>query len=91
MNDEIQQLGQGFYWQDLRLGQRFRTHRRTLTEADLIGFIGVTGMLEKIFVDATPQPGGILGRPVPAMLTTSIIEGLLSRGDRRVAAVIEAA
>jgi acyl dehydratase len=34
-------------------------------------------MLEKIFVDATPQPGGISGRPVPAMLTTAIIEGLL--------------
>ena len=77
MDDDIQQLGQGFYWQDLRLGQRFRTRRRTLTEADLIGFIGVTGMLEKIFVDATPQPGGISGRPVPAMLTTAIIEGLL--------------
>jgi acyl dehydratase len=76
-NDGIQQLGQGFYWQDLGAGQRLRTHRRTVTEADLVGFIGVTGMLEKIFIDASPMPGGISGRPVPAMLTTALIEGFL--------------
>ena len=76
-NTAIQQLGQGFYWQDLIVGQRFRTHRRTITEADLVGFIGVTGMLEKIFIDATPMPGGIPGRAVPALLTTAIIEGFV--------------
>jgi 3-hydroxybutyryl-CoA dehydratase len=76
-SDAIRQLGQGFYWQDLALGQRFRTHRRTITEADLVGFIGVTGMLEKIFIDATPMPGGIAGRPVPALLTTALIEGFV--------------
>ena len=76
-NDNIQQLGQGFYWQDLTLGQRLRTHRRTITEADLVGFIGVTGMLEKLFIDATPMPGGISGRPVPALLTTALIEGFV--------------
>lgn len=76
-NDNIQQLGQGFYWQDLTVGQRLRTHRRTITEADLVGFIGMTGMLEKIFIDATPMPGGISGRPVPALLTTALIEGFV--------------
>jgi acyl dehydratase len=76
-NDNIQQLGQGFYWQDLSVGQRMRTHRRTITEADLVGFIGVTGMLEKIFIHATPMPGGISGRPVPALLTTALIEGFI--------------
>ena len=65
MNDTIDpgagatQLGQGFFWQDLAVGQRFRTHRRTLTEADLVGFIGVTGMLEAIFIDATLSHAGI--------------------------------
>ena len=76
-NDSIQQLGQGLYWQELSVGQRLRTHRRTITEADLVGFIGVTGMLEKIFIDATPMPGGISGRPVPALLTTALIEGFI--------------
>jgi 3-hydroxybutyryl-CoA dehydratase len=77
MSDAIFQLGQGFCWQDLSVGQRLRTQRRTVTETDLVGFIGVTGMLEKIFIDATPVPGGIGGRPVPALLTTGLIEGLL--------------
>ena len=75
--DNAQQLGQGFHWQDLVVGQRLRTHRRTITETDLVNFIGVTGMLEKIFIDATPMPGGISGRPVPALLTTALIEGFL--------------
>jgi 3-hydroxybutyryl-CoA dehydratase len=71
------QLGQGYYWQELEAGQQFRTFRRTVTEADLIGFIGVTGMLEVMFIDAAPLEGGIAGRPVPAALTYTLIEGLL--------------
>jgi 3-hydroxybutyryl-CoA dehydratase len=74
---KIQQLGQGFHWQDLEIGQQFRTYRRTITEADLVNFIGVTGMLEAIFIDAEPMEGGIAGRPVPAALTYSIIEGFI--------------
>jgi 3-hydroxybutyryl-CoA dehydratase len=77
MTVQPRQLGQGFYWQDLELGAAFRTWRRTITEADLVNFIGVTGMLEAIFIDTTPTPGGIAGRPVPGALTYSIIEGLL--------------
>lgn len=73
----VQQLGQGFYWQDLTPGQRFKTFRRTVTEADLIGFIGVTGMVEVMFIDAEPLAGGIGGRPVPAALTYTLIEGFL--------------
>lgn len=74
---KTQQLGQGFHWQDLAVGQRFHTYRRTITETDLINFINVTGMLEVIFIDATPLPGGIAGRPVPGALTYSIIEGFI--------------
>lgn len=73
----MQQLGQGYYWQDLEPGQRFKTYRRTVTEADLVGFIGVTGMLEVMFIDSEPLQGGIAGRPVPAALTYTLIEGLL--------------
>ena len=62
-NAPPRQLGQGFYWQDLMVGQQFRTFRRTVTEADLVGFIGVTGMLEVMFIDAEPLEGGIAGRP----------------------------
>ena len=72
----LPRLGQGFYWQDLIIGQKFRTFRRSMTEADLIGFIGVTGMLEAIFIDIVFD-GAIGGRAIPAALTYSIIEGLL--------------
>lgn len=74
---KIQQLGQGFHWQDLVIGQRFKTFRRTVTEADLVGFIGVTGMVEVMFIDAAPLHGGIAGRPVPAALTYALIEGFI--------------
>lgn len=76
-------LGQGFHWQELREGQRFRTFRRTVTESDLMGFVALTGMQEPLFVDATHEgamtsPGG--ARPVPAALTHALIEGMLLRG-----------
>lgn len=70
-------LGQGFHWQDLRVGQRMRTYRRTVTETDLVNFTGVTGMLEAIFIDADFDGGAIEGRPVPGALTYCLIEGFL--------------
>jgi acyl dehydratase len=70
------QLGRGLCWQDLAVGQRFRTQGRTVTEADLVNFISVTGMLETIFTDVTHGGGAMGGRPVPAALTQGLIEGL---------------
>lgn len=70
-------LGQGFVWQDLRVGQRFRTFRRTITETDLVQFIGVTGMLEAIFIEEGYEGGAITGRPVPGALTYTLIEGFI--------------
>ncbi|MGD9941614.1 MAG: MaoC family dehydratase [Burkholderiaceae bacterium] len=70
-------MGQGFHWQDLRVGQTLRTLRRTVTEADLVGFIGVTGMLEAMFLEADSAHGAIGGRPVPAALTYCLIEGFI--------------
>jgi len=72
-----QRLGHGYYWQDLSVGQRFETFRRTVTETDLVNFISVTGMLEAIFIDTTFPDGAIAGRPVPSALTYSLIEGLI--------------
>ena len=72
-------LGHGFHWQDLAPGQRFRTFRRTVTEADLMGFVAITGMQEPLFVDAT-HAGALGSRPVPAALTHALIEGMLLRG-----------
>lgn len=76
-NTELTVLGHGFYWQELSVGQRFQTFRRTLTETDLVNFISVTGMLEAIFIDVEGAASGIGGRPVPAALTYALIEGFL--------------
>ena len=75
----LRTLGQGFYWQELEVGQRFKTFRRTVTEADLVAFINATGMLEAIFIDAefSEKHGAIKGRAVPAAMTYTLIEGLL--------------
>lgn len=70
-------LGQGFVWQDLEVGQRFRTFRRTITESDLVQFIGVTGMLEAIFIEEGYEGGAMPGRPVPGALTYTLIEGFI--------------
>lgn len=74
--EHICQPGRGAYWQDLKVGERLRTFRRTITESDLVNFISVTGMLESIFIDVS-HVGAISGRVVPAALTYSFIEGFI--------------
>jgi 3-hydroxybutyryl-CoA dehydratase len=75
----MQILGLGFTWEQLSPGQKFRTLNRTITETDLMMFVGTTGMVEVIFTDQTfgASQGAIQGRFVPAALTYSLIEGLL--------------
>ncbi len=75
--DDLPRLGQGFFFEDLQVGQRFRTYRRTVTETDLVNFISVTGMLEMIFIDSEGAAGAIGGRPVPGALTYTLIEGFI--------------
>lgn len=70
-------LGQGYVWQDLVVGQRFETFRRTITETDLVNFISCTGMLEAIFIEEGYTGGAIAGRPVPGALTYTLIEGFI--------------
>ncbi len=73
----LPRLGQGFYWQDISVGQKFRTFRRTVTETDLVNFISTTGMLEAIFIDAEYDGAAMAGRAVPGALTYAIIEGFI--------------
>jgi 3-hydroxybutyryl-CoA dehydratase len=77
LDPKVQQLGQGFVWQDISVGQRWRTFRRTITEADLVNFINATGMLEAIFIEDGFDGGAIKGRPVPGALTYCMIEGFI--------------
>jgi acyl dehydratase len=75
-------LGQGLYWDELKIGDQFKTFGRTITEADIVNFINCTGFLEVLFTDAEfrEQHSAIKGRVAPAALIYSIAEGLLMVG-----------
>ncbi len=72
-------VGEGFHWDELTIGDRFRTFGRTITETDIVNFVNSVGMLESLFVDAEYRAAhsAIPGRPSPAALTLSLAEGLV--------------
>lgn len=76
---QMKLLGQGLYWDELKVGDSFRTHGRTITETDIVNFINCTGMLEVLFTDAEfrEKHSAIKGRLAPAALTYAIAEGML--------------
>src|SRR3954462_1731653 len=70
-------VGRGFCFEDLRLGFRFRTHRRTIGESDLAQFVNVTWLTEELFTVADDAGRAIKGRAVPAALVYAFAEGLV--------------
>jgi acyl dehydratase len=71
-------VGLGTYWNDLRIGEKYRTVGRTIFEADLVNFIGITGMQENLFNNLEyVRDHSPLGRAVPGALVYSFAEGLL--------------
>ena len=81
-DDTLEYVGLGLYWNELSVGQRFRTINRTITETDLVNFINATGLVEVIFTDVTfgAQDGAVIqGRPVPGVLCYAFVEGLLAQ------------
>ena len=72
-----QAVGRGFAFDDLKPGFRFRTHRRTIAEADVAAFINLTWLTEELFAVADDSARAIKGRPVPGALVYSFAEGLL--------------
>ena len=74
----METIGLGRCWEDMPAGYQFKTVGRTITETDLVNFVGNTGMVEVLFTDTLyakrHAPGG--GRIVPGALLFSIAEGL---------------
>jgi len=74
-------VGRGFAFEDLKPGFRFRTHRRTISEADLSAFINLTWLTEELFAvvehEADDSARALKGRAVPGALVYSFAEGLL--------------
>ena len=75
--DVLPIVGRGFCFEDVRVGFRFRTHRRTIGEADLAQFVNVTWLSEELFTVADDAGRAIKGRAVPAALVYAFAEGLL--------------
>jgi len=77
MSAALPVVGRGLCFEDLRVGFRFRTHRRTVAEADLASFVNLTWMTEELFAVEDDSQRDIKGRAVPGALVYSFAEGLL--------------
>ena len=72
-------LGHGFYYQDWHEGYEFQTLGRTITETDILNFVGVSGMTEELFTSRVylEEHTNFTGRLVPGALVFSMAEGLV--------------
>jgi len=81
VSEPVALVGRGFCYEDLRVGFRFRTHRRTVTEADLAAFVNLSWLTEELFAvqegEMSDAGRAIKGRAVPAALVYAFAEGLL--------------
>lgn len=68
------------YFEDLTVGMRFETARRTITEADLVNFSGVSGDFNPLHTDEEFARRSIYGRRIAhGALVLSIATGLRQR------------
>ena len=77
MSDAAHPIGRGFCYEDLKVGMRFHTHRRTIAESDLAAFVNLTWLTEELFTVEDDSQRAIKGRAVPGALVYSFAEGLL--------------
>ena len=77
MSEALPVVGRGFCFEDLRVGFRFRTHRRTIAASDLAAFVNLTWLTEELFTVEDDSSRSIKGRAVPGALVYAFAEGLL--------------
>ena len=77
MSEALPVVGRGFCYEDLKVGFRFRTHRRTIAESDVAAFVNLTWLTEELFAVEDDSQRAIKGRPVPGALVYAFAEGLL--------------
>jgi acyl dehydratase len=70
-------VGRGLAFEDLKVGMQFRSHRRTIAEADVAAFVNLSWLTEELFTVADDAGRAIKGRAVPAALVYAFAEGLL--------------
>ena len=73
----VPDAGARCYFEDMTVGRQFVTQRRTITEADVVAFAGLSGDFNPLHVDATFAAQGPFGqRVVHGLLVLSIATGL---------------
>lgn len=77
MTQTLPIVGRGFTADELKVGFRFRTHRRTIAESDLAAFVNLTWLTEELFTVEDDAGRALKGRPVPGALVYAFAEGLL--------------
>ncbi len=77
MDQTLPVVGRGFCFEDLKVGQKFRTHRRTIAESDLMTFVNLTWLTEELFTVEEDDGRAIKGRAVPGAMIYAFAEGLL--------------
>jgi acyl dehydratase len=72
-------LGHGYYFQDWHEGFEFRTLTRTVTETDVMNFVGMSGMTEELFTSRQylQEHTDYAGQLVPGALVFALAEGLV--------------
>ena len=72
-----ERLPKGLYFEDFTLGLTYKTYGRTLTDADLVQFAGISGDFNPVHMDQeTAQSTPFRGRVAHGMLVQSIATGL---------------
>jgi acyl dehydratase len=70
----------GIYFDDLRVGDRYQTPGRTVTETDVVNFAGLSADYNSLHVDAEFAKGLDFGQRVAhGLLILSMVSGLTSR------------
>ncbi|MEY2533758.1 MAG: hypothetical protein QOF29_1668 [bacterium] len=68
------------YFEDVEVGMRFESPARTITEADLVNFAGVSGDFNPLHTDEVFAKGTLYGRRIAhGMLALSVVTGLRQR------------
>lgn len=74
---EFPKSPRGLFFEEFSIGQRITTAGRTITEADVVGFAGISGDFNQIHVDREYSQHAPFGQRVAhGLLVLSIVSGL---------------
>ncbi len=79
-------MAESKYFEDLKIGERAVTAGRTITEADIVSFAGLSGDYNPIHVDESYSKTGPFGRRIAhGLLVLSIASGLFTQCEMNIA------